>query len=67
MVATALSWGGLFALSFGQPGELVVAGVTPAAWIVLASTLALVVVSLLTRPPSEATLARYFRAQGVAS
>ena len=60
LVAGAAVWVGLFALSFGQAGELVVMGVTPAAWIVLASTSALVTVSLMTTPPSEATLERYF-------
>ncbi|MGB0590532.1 MAG: sodium:solute symporter family protein [Myxococcota bacterium] len=64
LIAAVLTWGGLFALSFGQPGELVVAGVTPAAWIVLASTSALVIVSLMTEPPSEATLERYFATRG---
>jgi solute:Na+ symporter, SSS family len=60
VLACALTWAALFAVSFGQPGELVVGGVTPAAWIVAASTAALIGVSLATTPPSEATLARYF-------
>ena len=64
LIAAVLTWGGLFALSFGQPGELVVAGVTPAAWIVLASTSALIIVSLMTEPPPEATLDRYFAPRG---
>mgnify|MGYP005653950063 CR=1 FL=1 len=58
--AAVLTWAGLFALSFGQPGELIVGGVTPAAWIVLASTSALIAVSLMTEPPSTPTLDRYF-------
>jgi len=60
VAAASLTWAGLFAASFGHTGELVVWGVTPAAWIVAASSLALVAVSLMTAPPSQETLDRYF-------
>lgn len=40
--------------------EYTVMGIMPAAIIVLASALAMVVVSLVTRRPSDATLARFF-------
>lgn len=42
------------------PTEPLILGVMPVAWILLASTLALVGVSLATRPPSDKTLAKYF-------
>jgi SSS family solute:Na+ symporter len=44
-----------------HPDEPLVLGLMPVAWIMLASTVALVVVSLVTRPPSDATLRKYFR------
>lgn len=43
-----------------HPDEPLVLGLMPVAWVVLASSVALVGVSLATRPPSERTLARYF-------
>ena len=58
--AAVVTWALLFGLSFGESGELVVLGVTPATWIVSASTVALVAVSLVTEAPGEETLKRYF-------
>jgi SSS family solute:Na+ symporter len=43
-----------------HPEEPLVLGLMPVAWVVLAGAAALVVVSLATRPPSEATLKKYF-------
>jgi SSS family solute:Na+ symporter len=43
-----------------HPEEPLVLGLMPVAWVVLAASVALVVVSLLTRPPSQATLGKYF-------
>lgn len=37
-------------------------GIMPVTFCVLASTVALIVISLMTKPPSEATLAKFFRA-----
>ncbi len=42
------------------PEEPLILGVMPVVWILAASAGALVLVSLLTRPPSRATLAKYF-------
>jgi solute:Na+ symporter, SSS family len=49
-------------LSAGQPlpEEPLILGVMPVVWIFAASAVALVVVSLLTKPPAEATLRKYF-------
>jgi SSS family solute:Na+ symporter len=43
-----------------HPEEPLVLGLMPVAWVVLASTVALVAVSLATRPPAEATIRKYF-------
>lgn len=54
-------WAFLFWSSRGAPGWTIAdSGVEPAAAIVLASTAALVGVSLLTRPPDEGRLAGFF-------
>jgi hypothetical protein len=37
-----------------------VLGVMPVVWVVLAAGVALVLVSLVTRPPAESTLRKYF-------
>ncbi|MCB9666003.1 MAG: sodium:solute symporter family protein [Alphaproteobacteria bacterium] len=46
------------------PGELLPLGLAPATYVVLATTLALGVVSLVTAPPDEAHLRRFFRPVG---
>jgi Na+/proline symporter len=51
---------GLSVLTRG-PGGALVFGLLPVVPMTLVSSLLLVVVSLLTRPPGEATLRRYFR------
>jgi hypothetical protein len=43
-----------------HPEEPLVLGVMPVVWVVLASGVALVLVSLVTRPPAESTLRKYF-------
>lgn len=48
------------ALEGKKPEEPLVLGLMPVAWVVLAAGVALVVVSLATRPPTEATLKKYF-------
>jgi SSS family solute:Na+ symporter len=61
-------WGVLFYRGLIRPAlegaksieEPLVLGVMPVAWVVLAALVALVLVSLATRPPSEATLRKYF-------
>jgi len=48
------------ALAGQKPSEPLVLGLMPVAWVVLAAGVALVGVSLATRPPSAATLKKYF-------
>ena len=48
------------ALAGQKPEEPLVLGVMPVTWVVLAAGAALVLVSLATRPPSEATIRKYF-------
>lgn len=70
IIATVVTWGLLAhdALSRGKEaifgkvehGEYLVAGVMPVTFIVLASVVALVGVSLVTRGPSEKTIERFF-------
>jgi hypothetical protein len=42
------------------PEEPLILGVMPVVWILAASAAALVGVSLVTRPPAETTLAKFF-------
>jgi SSS family solute:Na+ symporter len=68
--ATALTWGfyAYDALVLGdnarygtfEDGEYLVAGVMPVAFIVLASAAALILVSLITKKPSQSTLEKFF-------
>jgi SSS family solute:Na+ symporter len=66
LLTTAVVWGALFyrdILAEKPPGaedELLVAGMMPVALITAASALSLVAVSLLTRPPAEATVSKFF-------
>jgi SSS family solute:Na+ symporter len=63
VLAGGAVWVTLFVRFLGMPpgaAEPLVFGVMPVVPIVLASTSALVLVSLVTRPPSAATIARYF-------
>jgi len=73
LVTTAAVWGFLFYRDMiaekppGADDELLIAGMMPVAIMVAASTLALVVVSLMTRPPAETTVDRFFvKTPGVA-
>ncbi|REJ70705.1 MAG: sodium:solute symporter family protein [Planctomycetota bacterium] len=62
VLAAAISWAVLFWQSqFGLNPNFTVAGMMPVVVMVAASSVALVVVSLVSRPPSEATLAKFFR------
>jgi hypothetical protein len=45
---------------YGRQGEHTHWGLTPVTFIFAASTVALVLVSLITRPPSAATVAKFF-------
>ncbi|MCD8533844.1 MAG: sodium:solute symporter family protein [Verrucomicrobia bacterium] len=70
ILATALTWGfyAYDALVLGdnarygtfEDGEYLVAGVMPVAFIVLASAAALILVSLITKKPSQSTLEKFF-------
>ena len=63
VLAVVVTWVGLFAwdTATGTEGEFLVAGAMPVTWIFLASVVAMVGVSLATRPPEDAVLARFFR------
>lgn len=61
VATTVIVGGALFVRSdFGRHGEELIFGMMPVAPMIVCSTAALVVVSLLTRPPGEATLKRFF-------
>ncbi|MCO6437778.1 MAG: sodium:solute symporter family protein [Phycisphaerae bacterium] len=61
VLTAAATWIWLFAESgFAGDDNYLFLGMMPAATMVAASTLALVVVSLLTRPPSAATIEKFF-------
>jgi SSS family solute:Na+ symporter len=65
--ATAITWTLLFVNSLSHEagqGEFLIAGVMPVTFIVLASTVSLVVVSLCTSSPDERHLGRFFTPQG---
>jgi len=55
--------GGVFGKVAGEKGEALLFGMLPAASIFVASGSALIIVSLLTRGPSEETLAKFFPAR----
>jgi SSS family solute:Na+ symporter len=64
IIAAFGSWAVLFYMSgFGKNPHFDVFGTMPVATMVLCSTLAVVLVSLVTRPPTEATLAKFFPAK----
>ncbi len=68
VLAMLVTWGVLFHRGLiapilngvAHPEEPLVMGLMPVAWVVLASSVALIVVSLATRPPAESTLRKYF-------
>jgi SSS family solute:Na+ symporter len=61
LLTAAGLWGWFFARGFGVSGYSVAGtGVMPVAVMLGGSTLALIVVSLVTRPPAERVLARFF-------
>ncbi len=61
VVASIAVWLALFYQSgFGQNARYTFLGMMPVVTMFASSAIALVVVSLLTRPPSEATLQKYF-------
>ena len=61
VLTTAAVWMWLFAQSgYGANREFLFLGMMPVATIIAASTLALVVVSLLTPPPAPATIEKFF-------
>jgi len=61
VLTMALTWGALFwqASRSGTHGEILIGGLLPVAVIVAASSLALVAVSMLTRPPASEHVARF--------
>ncbi len=69
ILATAVVWGVLFyrdmasrGAAGGSEDELLIAGMMPVTFIFAASLAALVLVSLVTRPPSRQTVDRFFPA-----
>ena len=66
LLATAAVWGVLFYRDIiaekppGMEDELLIAGMMPVALIIAVSTVSLVLVSLVTRPPSDATVNKFF-------
>jgi len=61
VIAMAVTWLLLFRASgYGAHDEYLFLGMMPVATIFACSLLTLVAVSLLTKPPSEATLRRFF-------
>lgn len=63
IVAAGASWFYLFRLSnYGQAEDFHIYGMLPVAPITLASTLALILVSFVTKPPSRTTIDKFFGA-----
>lgn len=61
ILAAAVAWGWLFRESgYGADQGYLVYGMMPVAVIIAIATLALVLVSLMTRPPSPATIGKFF-------
>ena len=67
VLAMLVTWSVLFYRGLIEPvragkpaAEPLVLGVMPVTWVLLAAGAALVLVSLVTRPPAEATLKKYF-------
>lgn len=64
VITTSLTWALLFGadtfLSDGAHGEFLVGGVMPVTWVFLASAVALVAGSLLSSPPADEHLSRFF-------
>ena len=59
VIAVLITWFVLFAMS-GFGGEYTVGGVMPVAFCFLAGAIAMVAVSLATKPPSEETIEKFF-------
>ena len=59
MIATTVTWFYFFKQS-GYGGEYTVNGVMPVAYCWLAGAVAMIVVSLVTKPPSKQTIAKFF-------
>ncbi len=61
VLAATVSWVVLFSMSgFGMNPDFTVLGMMPVATMVACSTAAMIVVSLITKPPSEKTLKKFF-------
>jgi len=61
VAVTGVVWAGMFvAANFGADRKFLVAGMLPVAALVVVCTVTLVVVSLLTKPPSDQVLAKFF-------
>ena len=62
VLATAIAWIVLFRESgYGKNGDYLFLDMMPVATIIAASLVSLVVVSLMTQPPSRETLAKFFK------
>jgi SSS family solute:Na+ symporter len=61
VIVTAGTWLGLFAASnFGADRKFLLGGMLPVATVFATCAISVVLVSLLTRPPADATLAKFF-------
>ncbi|MBI4622466.1 MAG: sodium:solute symporter family protein [Verrucomicrobia bacterium] len=61
VILTAVVWFGLFAASnFGVDRKFLLGGMLPVATVFATCAISVVVVSLLTKPPSDETLAKFF-------
>ncbi len=61
VLATAATWTTFFVQSnYGENSNFTVAGMMPVAVMITCSTVAMVIVSLVTRPPSDETIAKFF-------
>ena len=66
IIVTAITWSVLFYRDIiatkppGESDELLIAGMMPVTLIFAASAITLVVVSLLTKKPSDSTLRKFF-------
>jgi SSS family solute:Na+ symporter len=64
VIVTAVVWFALFAASdFGADRKFLVGGMLPVATVLAACAVTTLAVSLFTRPPSAATLAKFFPAK----
>jgi SSS family solute:Na+ symporter len=61
VLVTTIVWFGLFVASdYGANRQFLIGGMLPVALMLATCVLTLVIVSLLTKPPADATLTKFF-------